>query len=231
MMMCGVVLGASLAGLAWSSEPVGVGQEAQAPTEKCSRCEGNGFLKCAQCKDGQVDCSGKCLKLSSGKWEHVDVPRHDPGELWQKFAGSRGTGAWTSAHVGEIIEIRKGMPENIGKCPMCEGTTRVSCKVCQSTGTIMCPVCRANKVVPIRAVVPVRVAPSAAPRPTATPQQIRQRVPSSTKSKPIRLVDGRTIVGRITVSDLEMSWIRTDEGKTLEVPTKNILHDSPVPGR
>ena len=130
----------------------------------------------------------------------MDVPGHDPSELWQKFAGSRGTGAWTSAHVGEIIEIRKGMPENIGKCPMCEGTTRVSCKVAKALA-MMCPVCRGNKVVPIRAVVPVRVAPSAAPRPTATPQQIRQSVPSPTKSKPIRLVDGRTIVGRITVSD------------------------------
>ena len=124
MTMCGVILGASLAGLAWSSEPVGTGQEAQAPTEKCSRCEGNGFLKCAQCKDGQVDCSGKCLKLSNGKWEHMDVPGHDPSELWQKFAGSRGTEAWTSAHVGEIIELRKGMPENMGKCPMCEGNDK-----------------------------------------------------------------------------------------------------------
>jgi hypothetical protein len=161
MTMCGLVLGASLTGLAWSSEPVDTIKGAQAPTEKCSRCEGNGFLKCGQCKDGQFDCSGKCLKLSSGKWKHMDVPGHDPSELWQKFTGSRGTGAWTSAHVGEVIEIRKGMPENIGKCPMCEGKTRVSCKVCQGTGTIMCPVCRGNKVVSIRVTVPVRAAPSA----------------------------------------------------------------------
>jgi hypothetical protein len=46
----------------------------------------------------------------------MNVPGHDPNELWQKFSGSRGTGAWTTVHVGEVIEIRKGIPENIGKC-------------------------------------------------------------------------------------------------------------------
>ena len=230
--MCGVVLGASLAGMAWSSEPVATRQASQTPTEKCSRCEGNGFLECSlsQCKDGQVDCPGKCLKLSSGRWEHMNVPGHDPNELWQKFSGSRGTGAWTTAHVGEVIEIRKGIPENIGKCPACEGKASVSCKVCQGTATIMCPVCHGNKVVPIRVIVPVRATPSAMPRITATPQQTRQSPPIPNKSKPIRLVDGRTIVGRITVSDSEVSWIRTDDGKTFEVSTKNILPDSAVPG-
>jgi hypothetical protein len=231
--ICGVVLGASLARMAWSSEPVATRQGAQTPSKECQRCEGNGFLKCSQCKHGQVDCPEKCLKLSSGKWEHMNVPGHDPNELWQKFTGSRGTGAWTTAHVGEVIEIRKGIPENIGKCPMCEGKTRVPCNICQGAGTITCPVCRGNKVVPVRVLVPVRATSSPRPRPqiTATPQQTRPSPPVPIKSKLIRLVDGRTIIGRITVSDSDVSWIRTDDGKTVEVPTKNILPDSAVPGR
>jgi hypothetical protein len=223
--ICAVVVGVSLARMAWSSEPVATGQASQTPTETCSRCDGNGFVKCSACENGEVDCPGKCLKLSKGKWEHMDVPGHDPNELWQKFRGSRGTGAWTTAHVGEVIEVRNGMPENIGKCPICGGRTKVSCKVCQGTGRITCPVCRGNKVVASRAVVSARVAPSALPRVTATPQQTRQSAPIPIKSKLIRLVDGRSLVGRITVSDPEVSWIRTDDGKTIEVSTKSILPD------
>jgi hypothetical protein len=42
------------------------------------------------------------MKLSVGRWEHMDVPGHDPKELWQKYTGSKGWHAWTSDHVGEV---------------------------------------------------------------------------------------------------------------------------------
>jgi hypothetical protein len=77
----------------------------------------------------------------------MNVPGHDPKELWQKHNGPKGWHAWTSDHVGEVIEIRNGLPENIGKRPTCGGKVTVLCKVCQGTGTMVCPACRGNKVV------------------------------------------------------------------------------------
>jgi hypothetical protein len=58
----------------------------------------------------------------------MNVPGHYPNELWQKARGSRGTGAWTTAHVGEVIEIREGMPENTGKC-VSPGRTSSNCSL------------------------------------------------------------------------------------------------------
>jgi len=229
--ICALALGAywylwrSPAGISSNSEPAKLPtvDASGRPLQKCLKCQGTGLIRCtvSKCKDGQVDCPGKCLKPSIGIWEHMNVPGHDPKELWQKFTGSQGWRAWTTAHVGEVIEIRNGRPENIGKCPTCGGKAKVSCKVCKGTGTITCPVCHGNKV------VPVRVVSSAMPQITATRQPTHSgNQPAPVKPKIIRLMDGRTITGQITVSDPEVSWIRTSDGKTFEVPTKSIIRDS-----
>jgi hypothetical protein len=194
-----------------------------APLEKCLRCQGTGLIKCKvlKCKNGQVDCPGKCMKLSVGIWEHMNVPGHDPNELWQKYTGSKGWHAWTSDHVGEVIEIRNGTPENIGKCPTCGGTATVLCKTCKGTGTMVCPACHGNKVIRARAVS------SATPQVKPSPHQTRPGISLiPIKHRIIRLQDGRTFIGQIVVSDPKVSWIKTSDGETVEVPTKSIIREA-----
>jgi hypothetical protein len=136
------------------------------------------------------------MKLSLGIWEHMNVPGHDPKELLQKYTGSKGWHAWTS---DQVIEIRNGTPENIGRCPTCGGKATVLCKVCKGTGTIICPACRGNKV------VAARIVSSAPPQITPSRQQTAPRIPPTAIN---RLLDGRTLTGQITLSDPEVSWIR-----------------------
>jgi hypothetical protein len=162
------------------------------------------------------------MKLSVGRWEHMEVAGHDPKELWQKHTGSKGWNAWTSAHVGEVIEIRNGMPENMGKCPTCGGKTTVFCKDCNGARTVVCPACRGNKVVRARSVSP------STPQITPSRQQTPPKIPPTPlKQRIIRLRDGRTLIGRIIASDPKVSWIKTSDGKTVEVPTESIIHDTP----
>jgi hypothetical protein len=191
------------------------------PLDKCSRCNGTGLTKCtvSRCKEGQVDCPGKCLKLSVGIWEYMSVPGHDPKELWQKVSGSKGWHAWSTAHVGEVIAIRNGRPENIGKCPTCGGKAKVACKVCKGAATITCSACHGNKVVLARSPAVSQVI--AAPQPTPS-----RNYETHVRLETIRLRGGRTITGRVTISDPEVSWIRTNDGKIIEVPTKRIIRRS-----
>ena len=72
----------------------------------------------AGCVAGQAECPGPCLRLSRGKWEHMEVAGHPPTDLWQKFPDGPGQWtAWTQAHVGEVIVVQNGKAANIGKCP------------------------------------------------------------------------------------------------------------------
>src|SRR4051812_24957315 len=54
--------------------------------KQCFQCNGKGVFACAApgCKSGVVDCPGPCLKLSQGKWEHMQVEGHSPNDLWQR---------------------------------------------------------------------------------------------------------------------------------------------------
>lgn len=137
-----------------TSATITVQQAAQAappvPTTKpCATCSGTGGLKCRWCKEGQVDCPGPCLKLSRGKWQHMDVAGHDPKELWQKFDYGRGAyKAWSQGHVGEVVVMQNGEPVNTGPCETCNGTTHVPCKNCRGTGKAPCPACRGTGWVP-----------------------------------------------------------------------------------
>ncbi|MBC8094744.1 MAG: hypothetical protein H7Y43_02920, partial [Akkermansiaceae bacterium] len=69
-------------------------------TQTCFKCDGLGKAACPEpkCKKGQVICPGKCMKLSVGVWERMEVPGHAPTELWQKFRygpNGKGSVAWT----------------------------------------------------------------------------------------------------------------------------------------
>jgi hypothetical protein len=174
------------------------------PLVKCYRCQGAGSIKCTArgCKDGWVDCPGPCLKLSVGRWEHLDVPGHDPKELWQKFTYSDGWHAWTTGHIGEVIEMRGGKPTNVGKCPVCKGKGKVPCKVCKGTGQVVCDVCGGKKLIPVSLVT--------------TP-------PIKTNNGAIKLKDGTTVFGKIVIIDSDTVWIRKTDGHTIQIPQSNLL--------
>src|ERR1051325_1124668 len=118
---------------------------------QCFACNGRGVARCTSpgCVSGQLECPNPCLKLSRGKWEHMDVPGHSPNELWQKFRDGNGTTAWSQAHVGEVVEVRNGKAVNLGRCPRCAGTTKVKCATCGGKGEGVCEFCEGKKLVPI----------------------------------------------------------------------------------
>ncbi|MEO7934351.1 MAG: hypothetical protein ABIT76_14450 [Chthoniobacterales bacterium] len=187
------------------------------PLAPCTRCQGSGTIRCTapHCAEGWVDCPGKCLKLSVGRWEHMDVPGHDPKELWQKFTYPGGHAAWTTAHVGQVIEMRDHKAVNIGACPVCGGKAKVPCKICQSTGHIVCPVCHGRKFLPVRLVRPAT--------PTASSSESHSAVPVKTRDDAIRLKDGSVIHGQIVVSDPTAVWVRQTNGGTIQIPKSKLL--------
>jgi len=139
-----------------SSNTVAVAQQTLAPRNvtsvTCPECQGQGVLQCrAGCENGMKLCPGPCLKLSQGFWQHMDVPGHSKDDLWQKFDFTKnGKSSWTAynqGHVGHLVEKRDGIPTDIGECPTCHGTTKVTCDVCNGTGKIVCEACGGKKVI------------------------------------------------------------------------------------
>lgn len=113
----------------------------------CSACNGTGGPPCTAqgCEQGFLVCPGKCLKLSEGDWV-----KHDDGLRWRRFVFDNGRryGEWSERHLGEVIEIRDGMPVNAGKCPTCGGKAKVPCSACNGTGRTPCEACKGAKQVP-----------------------------------------------------------------------------------
>ena len=183
-------------------------------TKPCFQCGGTGKTTCPdpKCKKGQTICPGKCMKLSVGVWEHMNVPGHPPTELWQKFRyGPNGASsvAWTQGHVGDVIEMRNGMPVNIGKCAVCGGKTQIKCPICKGAATVSCNICEGLNVVPESWTV------------FDNPKM---------KNRPARfhLKDGRVIVGRKTMALGDSVTINTEKG-IIEVDIKNILSEEKQP--
>jgi hypothetical protein len=68
-------------------------------------------------------CPANCLKANDPRWQRL--PDKDPNELWIKFPYSGGWSAWSEHHIGQRIEYVNGKPENLGTCPVCDGTGTV----------------------------------------------------------------------------------------------------------
>ena len=175
-------------------------------TKPCFRCNGLGKTKCpvTSCKNGQMDCPGPCLKLSRGSWIHKNVPGHDPKELWQEFKGKDETRYWNQNHVGEVIQMQNGEAQNIGKCTICGGTTKVKCPTCKGIGEAVCNICDGKKAVPVS--WSEFDNPKMKDRPTD-----------------IRLKDGRVIRGKIFMAVGGTTTIKTKDGEKVEVKTTDIL--------
>jgi hypothetical protein len=173
----------------------------------CFQCNGAGKSKCAvpSCAGGQMDCPSPCLKLSKGVWKKMNVAGHDPNELWQTFRGKTGTRSWTQAHVGEVVQMQNGEPENIGKCGVCQGTTKVTCTKCKGTGVTVCSICDGKKTVP--ASWSVFDNPKLKDRPSR-----------------FKLKDGRELVGRKVAVMGDRTRIRTETGDT-DVKTADIVSE------
>lgn len=114
-------------------------------TVDCKTCAATGLMPCTAkgCNQGKVECPGKCLRLSKGKWV-----KGKEDLLWQTFTTGSGFSAWSERHLGEVIEWQKDHWENVGKCPTCNGTTKVDCEHCKAVGKVTCTVCNGTKKVP-----------------------------------------------------------------------------------
>jgi hypothetical protein len=115
----------------------------------CFQCNGTGEIKCPDCRDGFVDCPGKCLKLDQGSWVHMQVSGHPATDVWQKFPKpGGGYTAYNQGHVGHVIVWTNGDWVDTGPCPVCHGKGKVECSKCQGTGIVLCTICDGKKVVP-----------------------------------------------------------------------------------
>lgn len=178
----------------------------------CFGCNASGTVPCSEhgCVSGRVECPGPCLRLSRGAWVRMNVPGHNPNELWQKFPSRQGGyQSWSQEHVGEVIAMQKGVPVNIGKCQVCGGSTRVACKTCQGRGRQGCELCEGKKYVPL------------AWTPTNNPWLNRQ-------PDLIRLTDGTVLLGKVVLSSSEDWTIRLRDGQFTRVRSKDIVRATEV---
>ncbi len=196
--------------LAWTAAFTGKPKTARPPAgqKPCFACESKGKAACTAsgCQHGQADCPAPCLKTSQGKWEHLEVAGHPPGELWQKFyyGGGSKSKAWDQAHVGEVIEMRDGEPANIGKCKTCGGTTRARCATCGGTGELPCETCESRGFVPEAW--------------TASNNPKRKSPLSAFVFK-----DGRQLRGKISMQVGRWVSITTVDGKKIEASLNDIV--------
>ncbi|MFN7138921.1 MAG: hypothetical protein ACK4UN_06260 [Limisphaerales bacterium] len=146
--------------------------------------------------------------MSVGKWEKMDVPGHDPSELWQKFhygKQRKSWKAWTHNHAGEIVGYdANGVPEIKGKCPTCKGSTKVNCDKCQGTGAITCSMCNGSKKVPDSWTD------------TSNPKV-------ATDPNYIHLKDGRVIRGKIVLTTDTKIKIRTESGTYIDTTRDQVI--------
>ncbi|MGB7156907.1 MAG: hypothetical protein WBD40_02505 [Tepidisphaeraceae bacterium] len=100
----------------------------------CTDCGGAGMFFCPnkKCDDGQIDCPAPCIKLSEGRWTVKDGKR----------IRTMGRGGWVSdGHLGELFDTKGGALTSLGKCPACQGTTKVDCPDCDGMAYKICGTC------------------------------------------------------------------------------------------
>ncbi len=108
----------------------------------CEACEGSAATACgaAGCEHGTVSCTGACLRVDMPGWQQRNVPSFPPALLWMKFTDADGAEIFVSqAHLGDVVESRSCRWTLAGRCPTCQGKTRVACPACQ--GMKPCPDC------------------------------------------------------------------------------------------
>ncbi len=76
-------------------------------------------------------CPGNCLKPSMKGWRKMKVEGTPDRLVWMVYpyldaAGKGGSEYWSNDHMGEVIEYVNGRPVNKGKCPICNGTGKIT---------------------------------------------------------------------------------------------------------
>lgn len=198
------------------------------PLVPCPKCSATGQVACTapRCKSGKVPCPGKCLKESDFK-EHWPEPvaGHAPDELWAVFRFPGGKQGLAKNHIGEVAGVRDGKFYREGACKVCNGRSVLDCKVCSGTGLVTCPLCQGTKAVATTR----KASPAASQKAAATPPPAPLKATGVTQparpknTGPIKLKNGKTIHGSIVVQDDSITWIRTDDGKRIEVKSSEIL--------
>lgn len=111
----------------------------------CVGCRGSGICGGNGCKEGQAICPATCLKRDGPGWIKKKIDGYPDDYIWQEFKwkmedGRTGYQWFSQHHAGELIEFEpNGKPVSRGRCPTCEGDSRVTCKVCK--GSTRCPAC------------------------------------------------------------------------------------------
>jgi hypothetical protein len=116
----------------------GTARDPAASTD-CATCKGAAKAACKtpRCADGKIPCPDKCLKITDPGWT-----KRPDGTRWKKIRMKNGATAEVSeGHVGEIVELRDGVPTLAGKCPTCGGATTLIDPKCRGTGSEPCPAC------------------------------------------------------------------------------------------
>ncbi len=178
----------------------------------CRRCLATGQITCPahRCKEGLAPCPGPCLKLTDSGWQRMEG--QDPNKLFMIYRVNGGTQGVGQGHVGEVFEVRLGEFHRLGICKVCNGLTTVPCKACAGAGKVSCPVCHGEKVV----VKTGQTAPVA--QPVAEPAAPRE-------PKTFTLKNGKTVTGTPVARDDSITWIRTPDGKKIEVKTVEIVSE------
>lgn len=109
----------------------------------CVACRGSGACQAKGCKEGKTPCLATCLKPDDPSWHKRKIEGYPDDYLWVgvKFKdGTNRTQYMSDRHMGELIEHDPdGRPVTRGRCPKCEGTSRVACSTC--AGDAKCKAC------------------------------------------------------------------------------------------
>ena len=105
----------------------------------CPTCHGELLVACTapKCDHGKVPCPAPCLKLTEGKWT-----LKPDGKRWRRFP-KRGGGyvEISDGHLGQIVEVKDGVPQFPVPCPTCQGEQKIDCPTCHGTEKASCPDC------------------------------------------------------------------------------------------
>lgn len=116
---------------------------AEGESAPCPACRGTAVCQANGCKDGKMLCPATCLKKDAPGWIKKKIEGYPDDYLWMAFrwkvGEDSGTQYYSQNHLGELIEYENGKPVNRGRCPKCEGSSRVTCSTCQ--GAAKCGVC------------------------------------------------------------------------------------------
>jgi hypothetical protein len=106
----------------------------------CPTCKGSGIVgNCPKGLDGKMACPADCLKPGD-----FTGAKDANGKRWKTIKTRTGSVKVSDAHIGEIVVIEATGPVMKGKCPTCEGKTRVVCAQCQGGGRKACEACNAS---------------------------------------------------------------------------------------